>query len=121
MKKRLGKDAETYAAEGIPPEFVTMSRGGRGQGDGGIGSKWLEKYQSDVFPRDYTTVRGVKVKPPKFYFTKYSLSHPLEAEDIKNARIEEGYKHLKDSTPERLKVRERVKRRQIENLKRNLQ
>lgn len=116
MKKRLGQDSKSYDAEGITPEFVTMSR------RPGIGSTWLDKYQNDVFPHDYMVVRnGIKSKPPKFYSNKYALSHPLEAEDIKNKRLDEGALQWADNTPERLAARERIKKRAIEALKRRLQ
>lgn len=115
MKKRLGKDADTYSAQGISPEFVVMSR------RPGIGSTWLEKFQSDVFPHDYMVVRnGIKSKPPKFFTNKYALSHPLESEDIKNKRLDEGAKMWAENTPQRLAARERIKKRAIESLKRKL-
>lgn len=111
MKKRLGQDADSYIAEGIEPEFVRMSR------RPGIGSKWFDKYESDVFPRDYVVIRGgTKVKPPKYYFGKYELTHPLNYEDIKRARLDEASLRWRDNTPERIAVRRRVKEAQIKGL-----
>ena len=43
------------------PEFNHMSL------KPGIGARWLEKYHTDVYPRDYVVIRGVKTKPPKYY------------------------------------------------------
>jgi len=115
MKKRLGKSAESYNEEGIEPEFVRMSR------RPGIGATWFDKYQSDVFPNDFTVIRnGIKSKPPRYYTNKYFLSHPLNEEDIKKLRIEEANKRWQDNEPLRLKVRERVKKAQIRSLLRKL-
>ena len=116
MKIRLGQEAKSYVEEGITPEFVVMSR------RPGIGSTWLDKFQTDVFPHDYMVVRGgIKSKPPKYFTNKYALSHPLESEDIKNKRLDEGAKMWAENTPQRLAARERIKKRAIESLKRRLQ
>lgn len=115
MKKRLGQEAESYVKQGIEPEFVRMSR------RPGIGATWFDKYESDVFPSDYTIIReGIKSKPPKYYSSKYSLTHPLTMEEIKEARIIEAYKHLSDNSPQRLRVRERIKNAQARQLLRKL-
>lgn len=115
MKKRLGKQAAEYEEQGIEPEFVRMSR------RPGIGAAWFDKYQDDVFPHDYTVIRnGIKSKPPRYYTNKYFLSHPLNEEDIKAARIEEAEKRWQDNEPQRLRVRERVKKAQIRSLSRKL-
>lgn len=49
------------------PEFVTMSRGGRGVGGGGIGRGWFERYGADVFPSDEVIVGGRSCRAPRFY------------------------------------------------------
>jgi len=114
-EKSLGKSAESYNEEGIEPEFVRMSQ------RPGIGATWFDKYQSDVFPNDFTVIRnGIKSKPPRYYTNKYFLSHPLNEEDIKKLRIEEANKRWQDNEPLRLKVRERVKKAQIRSLLRKL-
>lgn len=115
MKKRLGKSAVEYEEQGIEPEFVRMSR------RPGIGSTWLDKYETDVFPHDYTIIRnGVKSKPPKFYSQKYFKSHPLDEEDIKALRLTEAETRWKDNEPNRLRVRHAVKKAQASQLIRNL-
>lgn len=120
MKKRLGWMSQYYKAEGVEPEFVRMSRGGRG-GGGGIGSSWFDEFQDDVFPHDKVSIRGgVTCKPPRYYFNKYELSHPLDAEDIRLRRMEEAASRWRDNTPARMAVRYRVKVRQISHLIRSL-
>lgn len=124
MKKRLGQEAQQYEQQGIEPEFVRMSRGGRtkeGENLGGIGSSWFDKYESDVFPNDYVSIRGgVKVKPPRYYQRRYELTHPLTMEDVVNARLDEAALHRNDNTPQRLAVRYRVKMAQTRSLIRSL-
>lgn len=43
------------------PEFSLMSR------KGGIGITWLMQYFGDVYPKDFFTINGKRIKPPKFY------------------------------------------------------
>jgi hypothetical protein len=92
----------TNEGECLTPEFTRMSL------KPGIGATWLDKYCSDVFPRDYVTVRGVKSKPPRYYDTLYRLANPLSMEELDFARIERADRVLADCTPERLAVREAV-------------
>lgn len=114
LGKKFGKDAQRYKQEGIEPEFVRMSR------RPGIGSEWLDKFQSDVYPHDYMVIRnGIKVKPPKYYNQKYLKSHPLDYEDIQERRKIEAIPRMWNNTPERLRVRERVKKAQTSLLLRN--
>lgn len=55
-----------------PPEpFATMSRGGRGQGLGGIGSPWLARYEGDL-KHGYLIVNGAKAPLPRAYRKKLS-------------------------------------------------
>ena len=45
----------------VRPEFALMSR------KPGIGSTWLQKYKSDVFPSDEVISNGRQARPPRFY------------------------------------------------------
>lgn len=115
LKKRLGETAKTYAEEGITPEFVRMSR------NPGIGKKWLEKFESDVYPSDFVITRnGMKIKPPKYYNSQYELSHPLTMEDIKNQRLIKANENWQESEPKKLLVKERIKIAQTKTLTRKL-
>lgn len=120
MKKRLGKEAEQYEQEGITPEFVRMSRGGR-HGPGGIGLEWLEKYKSDVYPRGNVLVNGHLAKPPKYYDSYYEKLNPVKMDEIRAKRLEEAQKRWKENEPERLQVRERVKIAATKSLTRKLE
>lgn len=115
VKKRLGQDADSYLKEGIEPEFVRMSR------RPGIASRWFDKFETDVFPHDSVSIRGgIKCRPPKYFFNRYSLTHPLTMEDVISRRMDEAAMKWRDSTPERLSVRYRVKTSQLSYLIRSL-
>lgn len=88
----------------LPPEFNHMSL------KPGIGSAWLSKFQTDVYPLDYVIVNGVKCKPPKYYDRLFSRVDPDTLEDIKFQRDQLARSRFEDNTPERLAVKEIVQR-----------
>jgi len=59
--KKIGGKMALEHYKGKEPEFALMSR------RPGIGSTWFDKYKSDVYEKDFTTVKGRKFKPPLFY------------------------------------------------------
>lgn len=60
--------------QGREPEFLVMSR------RPGIGTAYIEKYQSEMYTHDNVIVNGVPSSLPRFYDTKYaSLSDTCEA------------------------------------------
>ena len=61
-------------------EYATMSR------RPGIAGDWLAKYQDDVYPSDFITINGKKMKPPKAYDRQYELLYPEIMADIKKDR-----------------------------------
>ena len=96
------------------PEYITMSR------RPGIGRGWIEKYMSDVYPQDYVVIRkGLKCRPPAYYDRIYDLTNPEEFAIIKVRRQIKARKNP-DNTPQRLRVKEMVKERQISRLVRDL-
>lgn len=80
MKKMTGDVAEVHY-EGRKPEYVTMSR------RPGVGKLWFDKFASDVFPSDNVVLRGVEMRPPKFYDNIYSVENPSEFEKLKAERM----------------------------------
>jgi len=116
MKKQNGKNAEHHYVyidnDGVIhqrlPEFTLMSRGGRKNGLGGIGSKWIKQFASDVYPDDFVIINGKKARPPRYYDQNYEIVDPDDMANIKWARKENLRKHADDNTPERLAVREKV-------------
>ena len=101
----------------VTPEFNRMSL------KPGIGSRWLEKFQTDVYPRDYVVINGVKVKPPKYYDVLFERENPGVFSDIVAGRELDMANLVKrdhlEFWPDRLSVKERVKLAQSSQLKRN--
>lgn len=127
MKKINGKEAEqayqnvdleTGEVNYVLPEYAVMSR------RPGLGAGWFERYSTDCFPSDEVPVpgRGVQKKVPRYYEKLYEeYGHELELEEIKLARIKHKKEHADDYTRDRLIQREKVKRAQVDQLKRNLE
>lgn len=114
--KKIGTDNQTII-DAIP-EYTTCSR------RPGIAADWFEQYgKNECYPSDTITYRKgqkiVEVKIPKYFDTLFELYSPTEMEEVKNKRVEKAKKYSKDTTPERLNVRQKVKAAQIRDLKRN--
>lgn len=114
--ERLGiVDFSTGAISVRPAEFCQASR------RPGLGYPWLERFSSDVFPRDYVVIRGMKMKPPRYYDSKMedflSLGGLLEQEVN---RLDKFGLAQADSSPERLVVREVVTKARLAFKKRGL-
>lgn len=109
------------------PEFLVMSRGGRG-GEGGIGTPWLKRFHRDVYPSDEVVHDGFPYPVPRFYDEKVVSfpSVPGEpafsdlVEEAKEARSRASMKHKEDLTGERLAVRERCAVARLSLRQRNL-
>lgn len=123
MKKEYGAEAEghyqtidTISGEihFISPEYTTMSLR-----PNGIGANWYAKYKSEVYPSDSVVIRGKKMKPPKYYEKIYQHEEPELHAELKSVRIRSALKNKSENTPERLAVRETVKRSQIKQLNRS--
>ncbi len=124
MKKVTGRkkedhysvvDEETGEIVMIEPEYTTMSL------KPGIGTGWLEKFSSDVYPSDEIIIDGRPLKPPRFYDNIYEKENAKEFNLIKQRREHLAEDHADDNTPQRLGVREQVQTAQLSNLKRNLE
>lgn len=84
------------------PEYITMSR------KPGIGKKWIEKYKTDVYPRDEVIMNGKRMRPPKFYDGHYELTDPQQHKQLKHQRVKNAKNRATDQTPERLKTKEHI-------------
>ncbi|WNK14225.1 MAG: replication initiator protein [Microvirus sp.] len=96
------------------PEFNHMSL------KPAIGKRWLEKFQTDVFPRDYVVIRGVKTKPPKYYDRIFEKVDPGAWSDIVAQREADAELSLSDNSYARLAVKEQVVQARVSLLKRSL-
>lgn len=107
-------DADTGEILELTPEYNTMSR------RPGIGADWFKKYKNDCYPKDFVTIRGKKMKPPKFYDTMLEKEHADFYQDIKNQRIKTMKKFSDDNTADRLLVKEVVAKAKTKTLIRSL-
>ena len=99
--------------EVLANEYVTMSR------RPGIGRSWYDKYKSDVYPLGNRVVRGLNMRPPKYYDTLYALDDPSNFELLKFDRFDKMDKS--DNTESRLLVKEKVTNARLKNKIRSLE
>jgi len=86
----------------------------------GIGRGWIDKYISEVYPRDEVIVNGHQARPPKYYDAQYKELDPDGYEKMKLKREEAGRDHADDNTPERLAIKEEYLKAQTSTLSREL-
>ena len=100
----------------LTPPYCTMSR------RPGIGKDWYEKYKSDLFPSDEVPVPGSGVfkKVPRYYEELFGLEEPLSLEEIKEVRLKFREEHQDEYRPSRLEAKYKVKKAQVELLKRTV-
>lgn len=98
------------------PEFNHMSL------KPGIGKPWLDKFMTDVYPRDYVVINGVKTKPPKYYDLLFEREDVGTFSDLVAQRELDGYlQTLKgENSTSRLSVREQVQSARLSMLKRTI-
>jgi hypothetical protein len=96
------------------PEFNHMSL------KPAIGKRWLERFESDVYPRDYVIVNGVKTKPPSYYDDLFSKENPGIFSDLVAQRELDADRNLVDNSFARLAVKETVQLARSNMLKRSL-
>lgn len=107
VDKITGPKAEAHY-NGRLPEYSTMSKG--------IGRKWFEQFQQDLYPNDYAVSRGHKVKVPRYYDKLLEEKEPLTFQKIKAQRALE----IHAESDRRLADREEVQLQRLELLKRVL-
>ncbi len=88
-KKITGDKAISHYGKKIP-EFGLMSR------KPGIGKKWIEKYLTDVYPKDFFTINGVKMRPPRYYDTHLDEVNPKLFKKIKIRRAIADREHYEN-------------------------
>ncbi len=96
----------------LEPEFALMSR------MPGIGKNFFKKYHGDIYPKDFTTMRGVKMRPTKYYDTLMEQDDPEQMAKIKGKRKEVQNRNLEEQWHERQTVKEKCKKAQIKTLTR---
>lgn len=102
----------------VSPEYSRMSRGGRhGRG---VGYDWISKYTLDCYPKDFTTIRGLRMRPPKYYDRILEEIDPHMYDDIKSGRELSLQKNIEENSELRLDAKRKVKEAQFNQLKRSL-
>jgi hypothetical protein len=106
----------------IKPEYNSMSRGCR-KGETGIAGEWYEKYKTDLWPRDEVPVPGSGVfkKVPRYYESLLEAEDPETHEYVKKERLKYRKMNGHEYTPERLMAKYKVKKAQVNMLKRTLE
>lgn len=111
VKKQTGEKAEDHYKRlnpttgelvSIECEYTTMSR------RPGIGAGFFQKFKSDMYPKDFVTVRGKKMKPAKYYDKLLELDDPDLLLQIKNKRIKLALENKEDNTLQRLSSKTKV-------------
>lgn len=124
MKKVTGEQAEEhYQYVDVKtgeifhrqPEYINMST------RPGIGLDYYEKFKTDVFPSDYSILKGKKMPVPKYYDRKLEQENPQLIEKIKRKRIARAKRNKADNTPDRLAAKKAVKQAQFTKLKRDFE
>lgn len=103
-------DGETGQTYNVNEEYTCMSKG--------IGKEWYKQFSKDAYPKDYITVNGLKMKPPKFYDKLFEMEDPQEMRIIKKERLRKAQLHEENQTYDRLVTREKVLKLKITQLKR---
>ena len=109
-------DPETGELTSVTPEFTRMSL------KPGIGYNWYKQFSSDVFglDHDYVVIRGIKMKPPRYYDSLLKSTEDFTSDYIEFLRAQKAQNVAHDNTPERLVTRELVTRSRLSFKKRSL-
>lgn len=111
-KKVNGDQAATHY-RGLVPEFMTCSKG--------IGASWLARYGAETYRDDSVVVRGFEQRPPRYYDKQYVQADPARMRRVQLDRIVRGNTKQQqwNRTPDRLDVRETVKRAELSQRRRD--
>lgn len=97
------------------PEFVTMSR------RPGIARGWFEKFSLDTYPSDFVVLRGMKMKPPRFYDGIYDVVDPAGMAGVKARRNSRAFSLRGENGDYELRCKEVNKLAQVSRLSRGLE
>ncbi len=72
-----------FTGELLEPEFGRMSL------RPAIGKRWIEKYWTDVYPRDFVVIDGIEAKPPRYYDKWMDENQPDIMQSVRETRWDE--------------------------------
>ncbi len=129
FKKITGKRARDHylrcdehgEAYWLLPEYIRMSTGNKNP-PCGLGAKFYEKYQTDIFPSDTSPVpgHGTVQLVPRYYQNILKQSDPSTLELVKQLRQTFQKAHAKDFTSEALEMKYKCAQARQHNIKRNM-
>jgi len=134
-KKITGEAASTHYLRMHPKGYLCQVKPEFQLHSVGMGASWYAKYKNDCFPSDFLIADGKHVAVPKYYLNKLvaeaqpttrhlpaydlTINATLDTE-VKRARMKRALKSKPNNTPERLKVRETIKKDRLSRYKRTL-
>jgi len=71
-----------------------------------LAKRWLEKFWTDAYPRDFVVMAGTPMKPPRFYDRWMDQNHPQIMEEVRYQR----YLDTEQIGDEKLIMKEKVHR-----------
>lgn len=113
-KKITGPRSKQHYGE-RKAEYTTMSR------RPGVGKGWYDKFSADVFPDDFIVIDGRRVCVPKFYRSLLESGDSFAHAKVRAGRQVSGRKMEGENSPERLRVKKKVKQAQLGFLKRGIE
>lgn len=106
-------DMETGELVSIEPErSICVSR------RPGVGRPWLEKFRTDIYPKDFVTIRGVEMRPPKYFDYRLEIDDPDLFAKVSESRKTMLRSWKKQATPERLRAMEMIQQSRVKLLRR---
>lgn len=88
----------------VLPEFIRMSTAP------GLGSEWLTKFKSDIYPSDFVVIEGKRRSIPRYYTNKLT---EMEQNLTKHDRKMGAQEHAQNNSDWRLVTREEVQERKM--------
>lgn len=96
------------------PEFNHMSL------RPGIGARWFDKYNQDVFPSDRVIARGRPILPPRYYDKLLERLDEATHSRVKSKRNTDAIANAAENKPSRLRAKEAVATARAAFLKREI-
>lgn len=103
-------DESTGEVYYLEPEYITMSN------RSGIGRGWYDKYKSDLYPKDFITFAGRKLRVPSYYDKIYDRCEPDKMLQIKYKRKLAALANSDNNNPRRLKAGKLILEKKAKNL-----